>query len=83
MHATAAEGSTAGADRDFASFEGAEELQPFLVGGCSVFLSGTLIAAAGQERQVGLDGFIGVDGFVAHGDVDVAVAGDDLGDVGR
>jgi hypothetical protein len=30
---------------------------------------------------VGLDGFVGVDGLVSHGDVDVAVAGDDLGNV--
>ena len=39
--------------------------------------------AAGEEGQVGLDGLVGVDGLVAHGDVDVAVAGDDLGDVRR
>ena len=30
-----------------------------------------------------VDDFFGVDGFVAHRDVDVAVAGDELGDVGR
>ena len=30
---------------------------------------------------MGLDGLVGVDGLVAHGDVDVAVPGDDLGDV--
>jgi hypothetical protein len=30
---------------------------------------------------VGLDGLVGVDGFVAEGHVDVLVAGDDLGDV--
>jgi hypothetical protein len=40
-------------------------------------------AAAGEKGQVGLDGFVGVDGFVAEGDVDVAVPGDDLGDVWR
>ncbi len=38
-------------------------------------------AAAGQECQVVLDHLVGVDGLVAEGDVDVAVAGDDLGDV--
>ena len=31
---------------------------------------------------MGLDGFVGVDGLVAHGHVDVAVTGDDLCDVG-
>ena len=54
---------------------------PFLVGGDAVFLAGAQRAAAGEERQVGLDGLVGVDGLVAEGDVDVAVAGDDLGDV--
>ena len=54
---------------------------PFLVGGDAVFLGGAQCPAAGEEREVGLDGFLGVDGLVAVGDVDVAVPGDDLGDV--
>ena len=83
VNATAAEGPSAGADGDFAAFEMAQEFLPFLVGGCPVFVGGTQVAAAGQERQMRLDGLVGVDGFVAHGDVDVAVPGDDLGDVGR
>ncbi len=29
------------------------------------------------------DGFVGVDSLVAHGDADIAVPGDDLGDVRR
>ena len=41
VNATAGEGSAAGADRDFASFEVAEEFLPFLIGGCAVFLAGT------------------------------------------
>jgi hypothetical protein len=52
------------------------------VGG-AVFLAGPRRAAAGEECQVGLDGLVRVDGFVAHGDVDVAVPADDLGDVRR
>ena len=36
-------------------------------------------AAAGEEGEVGLDRLVRVDGVVAHGDVDVAVPGDDLG----
>ena len=73
----------AGADGDLAAFEVAEEFVPFLVGGCAVFLAGSSRAAAGDERPVGLDGFVGVDGLVAHGGVDVAVPADDLRDVRR
>ena len=73
----------AGPDRHLAPFEVAEELFPFLVGGGAVFLGGAQRAAAGQERQVVRDDFLGIDGLVAEGDVDVAVPGDDLGDVRR
>lgn len=59
----------------------AEELGPFLVGRSAVFLAGAQGSPSGQEREVGLDGLIGVDGFVSEGDVDVPVAGDDLGDM--
>ena len=71
----------AGSNRELAGFEVAEELLPFVVGGGAVFLAGALCAASGEVGEVGLDGLVGVDGLVAHGDVDVAVAGDDLGDV--
>ena len=81
VDARGAEGPAAGAGGDLAAFEVAEELAPFLVGGDAVFLGGAQGAAAGEEGQVGLDGLVGVDGLVAQGDVDVAVAGDDLGDV--
>jgi hypothetical protein len=64
-----------------AALEVAEELFPFGVGGGAVFLGGAQGTAAGQERQEVLDYLVGVDGLVAEGDVDVAVAGDDLGDV--
>ena len=77
------ERAAAGAGGDLAAFEVAEELLPFVVGGDAVFLAGAQRAAAGEERQVGLDGLVGVDGLVADGDVDVAVPGDDLGDVRR
>jgi hypothetical protein len=71
----------AGSGGDLASLEVAEELLPFGVGGGAVFLAGAQRAAAGEVGEVGLDGLVGVDGLVAHGDVDVAVPGDDLGDV--
>jgi hypothetical protein len=65
------------------SFEVAEELFPFGVGGGAVFLGGPQCPAAGEEGQVGLDRLVGVDGLVAEGDVDVVVPRDDLGDVRR
>ena len=83
VDAGGAERAPAGAGGDFAAFEVAEELFPFGVGGGAVFLGGPQCAAAGEEGQVGLDRLVGVDGLVAEGDVDVAVPGDDLGDVRR
>src|SRR6202008_4187855 len=83
VDAGGAERAPAGAGGDFAAFEVAEEFGPFFVGGGAVFLGGPQRPAAGEEGQVGLDGLVGVDGFVAEGDVDVAVPGDDLGDVRR
>ena len=74
-------GAAAVADGDFAVFEVADELGPFLVGGGAVFLAGAQRAAAGDEGPVAVDHLFGVDGLVAHGGVDVAVAGDELGDV--
>jgi hypothetical protein len=61
----------------------AEELLPFAVGRGTVFGAGPQGAAAGDERAVPGDDFLGVDGLVSHGRVDVAVAGDELGDVRR
>ena len=81
VHASAGEGSATGADGDLAALEVAEELLPFFIAGCAIFIGGPLVTAAGQKCQMGLDSFVGVDGLVAHGDVDVAVPGDDLGDV--
>ena len=83
MDAGCPKGAGAGADGDFASLEVAEELFPFVVAGGAVFLGGPQGASSGEEAEMGLDGLFGIDGVVAHGDVDVAVAGDDLGDVGR
>ena len=76
------ERAAAGAGGDLAAFEVAEEFVPFGVGGGAVFLGRSQCPPSGEEREVGLDGLIGVDGLVAEGDVDVAVAGDDLVDVG-
>jgi hypothetical protein len=75
--------AAAGADGDLAPFEVTEELDPFIVGGGTVLLGGTQCTTAGEERKVGLDGFVGVDGLVAEGDVNVAMPGDDLRDVRR
>jgi len=50
------------------------------VGG-AVFLGRAQGAGGGQECQVAVDHFLVVGGFVAEGDVDVAVPGDDLGGV--
>ena len=83
MNAGRFERATAGADGDLAPFEVTEELGPFIVGGDPVLLGGTQCATAGEERQVGLDGFAGVDGLVTEGDVDVAMPGDDLRDMRR
>ncbi|MCP3759384.1 hypothetical protein [Streptomyces sp. TBY4] len=60
----------------------AEEVLPLGVGGGAVLLGGAQGAAAGDEGAVGFDRLGGVDRVVAHGGVDVGVAGDDLRDVG-
>src|SRR5213078_2020746 len=68
-------GAAAVAERDAPALEMAEELLPFGVGGRAVFLAGAQGAAAGDECPVSVDDFLGVDGFVSHRGVDVAVAG--------
>src|SRR3954463_11334494 len=74
-------GTAAGAEGDFAAFEVAEEFVPFLVGRLPVFLTWSEGSAAGDERAVPVDHFVWVDGLVSHGGVDIAVSGDELGDV--
>jgi hypothetical protein len=81
VDAGCAEGAGAGAGGQFALFEVGEEFVPFGVGGCPVFFAGSCLPAADDEGAVSFDGFSGVDRFVAHRGVDVAVAADDLGDV--
>ena len=76
-------GAAAVAEGDLAAFEVADEFGPFLVGRGAVFLAGAQRAAAGDECAVAVDHLVGVDGLVSHGGVDVAVAGDELGDVWR
>src|SRR4029077_2429144 len=76
-------GAAAVADGDLAVFEVADEFGPFLVGGGAVFLAGAQCSASGEERPVPVDHLVGVDGFVAHGGVDVAVPGDELSDMRR
>ncbi len=51
----------AGPDRDLAALEVAKEFLPLLIGGHPVFLAGPQASSAGQERQVGLDGLLGID----------------------
>ena len=74
-------GATAGAEGDLAMLEVAEKLLPFCVGRGPVFLGRAQRPAAGNECAVAVDGFLGIDGLVTHRGVDVAVAGDELGDV--
>lgn len=62
-------------------FEVAEELLPFQLGRDPVLGAGAQRSAAGDERPVPVDHLVGVDGLVTHGGVDVAVSGDELGDV--
>jgi hypothetical protein len=62
VDARCGERAAAGAGGDFAAFEVAEELLPFVVGGSAVFLGGPQCPAAGEEGKVGLDGLVGVDG---------------------
>src|SRR5262249_9312669 len=76
-------GASAVADGDLAAFEVADELVPFLVGGSAVFLAGPQCPATGDGRAMPVDHCVGVDGLVAHGGVDVAMPGDELGDVRR
>jgi hypothetical protein len=75
-------GTSAGPQRDLAAFEVAEEFVPFGVGGHSVLFAGSHRTSACDEGAMPVDDFFRVDGLVAHGGVDVAVAGDELGDVG-
>ena len=74
MNAAGSVGPAAVAEGELAALEVAEELVPFLVGWGAVFLAGAQLAAAGDECPVAVDRFFGVDGLVAHGDVDVPVA---------
>ena len=69
-------GAAAGAEFDFAVFEVVEELVPFGVGDVSVFVAGSLLAAASDEGAVVFDDVVVVDGDVALSGVEVGVAED-------
>src|SRR6516225_9507543 len=71
----------AGSQGDAAAFEVAEEFLPYLVSGQPVFFGRPQAAAAGDERAVAVDDFLGVDGLVAHGGVDAGVSHEELADV--
>jgi len=83
MNAAGPVGSPAVAQRDPAAFEVAGEILPFLVAGNPVFLAGTGSAAAGDECPMRVNDFFGIDRLVSHGRVDVAVPGQELGNVRR
>jgi hypothetical protein len=83
VHACAAQCAPAGAKRDFTALEMAEELVPFRIGGRTVFGAGACSPAAGDEGPVPVNDFFRVDGFVAHGGIDVLVPADQLRDMGR
>src|SRR6266581_7734856 len=83
MDAWGVVGAAAVAEGDLAVFEVAEELGPFGVGGGAVLFGRAQGAAAGDEGPMAVDSLFGIDSFISHGGVDVAVAGDELGDVGR
>lgn len=83
VNAGGAERAAACSDGDFAPLEVAEELLPFLVGGDAVFLARAEGPSAGEEGQVRLDRFFGVDGFVTASDIDVLVASDHMDNVRR
>src|SRR6266545_4055767 len=83
MNAGRSEGTRAGPDGHLPFLEVGEKCIPLFVGGGAVFFAGTGRPTPGEERQVGLDRLVGVDRLVAHGDVDVSMASDHLGDVGR
>jgi len=66
-------------DAEWNEFRGhreGEEFVPFVICGRAVFLAGAGCPASCDEGAVRLDGFGGVDGLVAHGGADVAMAAD-------
>ena len=83
MNARCPKGPAASSCRYFPPLEVTEEFVPFLVGGDTVFFGGSQCPPSGEKGQVGLDGLLGVNGFVAHRDVDVAITRDHLSDVRR
>jgi hypothetical protein len=83
MNTARPKGSTAGSHGDLSALEVAEKFLPLLFGWGSVFFTGSSRSTAGNESPMGVDCFFGVDGFVAHGGVDVGMPADDLGNVWR
>jgi hypothetical protein len=64
MNAGGPESASAGARSYLSQLEMTEEFFPLLVRGDAVFFARSQSPAAGQERQVGLDGLVGVDSLV-------------------
>ncbi len=61
MDATASPGPAAVAESKPAALEMTEEFLPLGVAGSTVFIAGAQLAAAGDERPVAVDGFLGID----------------------
>jgi len=63
VNARRAECAPAYSGRDFPALEVAEEFLPFLFAGDAVFSAGPLCPPPGEERQVGLDGLLRINGL--------------------
>jgi hypothetical protein len=83
VNAGSAECATAYAGRDFPALEVAEEFLPLFFAWDPVFISGPLCPTPGKERQVRLDGLLGVNGLVSDSGVNIFVACDNLRNMRR
>ena len=61
----------------------AEEFLSLLFGRDTILTAWTKRPAPYDEGPVSVDHFLGVDGLVVHGDVEITVSGDELSNVGR
>src|SRR5205823_13198223 len=83
MDATGGVCPPAVAERDPPALEVPEEFFPFGIGRGAVFFAGPELTAAGDERSVAADRLFGIDRFISHCRVYVAVPEYQLGDMRR